>query len=256
MNPIFQQLCPEEEKYLDAVQKFHDAIDAFRKLTPQQKQHFCEDVFVMEMISEIYTDFNVGVIYLDEATIHGMWNYYLMLEKDFENTSRYVEPFGQENVYSFEFAKLLILACTEVESVFKAICHEINSESVAENIIAYKGIILEKYPKITEAKVKIKYLNRSIFPFAEWKEKSDLASPSWWKAYQHVKHNRGGNFSKATYLNAVSALAALYILIFYLANITQIGFDNNASSYIVSDYSDVHLSWGSSVKLPDFEKEL
>ena len=64
---------------------------------------------------------------MDKKTLHGMWNYFLMLESDLDNTSRYIEPQGQENVYSFEFAKLLILACTEVESVFKAICFEIES---------------------------------------------------------------------------------------------------------------------------------
>ena len=58
---------------------------------------------------------------MDEKTLHGMWNYFLMLENDLDNTSRYIEPQGQENVYSFEFAKLLVLACTEIESDFSDI---------------------------------------------------------------------------------------------------------------------------------------
>ena len=51
-------------------------------------------------------------------TINEIWNYYLTLEGDITNTSRFIEPSGQENVHSFEFAKILILACTELESVF------------------------------------------------------------------------------------------------------------------------------------------
>lgn len=47
--------------------------------------------------------------------INGIWNYYLSLEKDLDDTSRYIEPKGQENVFSFEFAKLLVLSCTELE---------------------------------------------------------------------------------------------------------------------------------------------
>ena len=45
-------------------------------------------------------------------TINEIWNYYLTLEGDIANTSRFIEPSGQENVHSFEFAKILILACT------------------------------------------------------------------------------------------------------------------------------------------------
>ena len=62
---------------------------------------------------------------MTEQTLNEIWNYYLTLEADISNTSRYIEPRGQENVHSFEFAKILILACTELESVFKLLCIEI-----------------------------------------------------------------------------------------------------------------------------------
>ena len=61
-------------------------------------------------------------------TINEIWNYYLTLEGDIANTSRFIEPSGQENVHSFEFAKILILACTELESVFKLLCLEITGK--------------------------------------------------------------------------------------------------------------------------------
>ena len=60
----------------------------------------------------------------------GIWNYYLSLENDLANTSRYIEPMGQENVHSFEFAILIILACTEVESAFKILCQLITGHQV------------------------------------------------------------------------------------------------------------------------------
>ena len=127
---------------------------------------------------------------MDEKTLRGMWNYFLMLESDLDNTSRYIEPSKQESVYSFEFAKLLILACTEVESVFKAICFEIEKKQVAGEIGTYKATILGKYPKIVNSVVNIKRLGRSIKPFEEWSS----GSLSWWGAYQTVKHNRGSHF--------------------------------------------------------------
>lgn len=190
-----------------------------------------------------------GVISVDEKTLKGMWNYFLMLESDLDNTSRYIEPQGQENVYSFEFAKLLILACTEVESVFKAICIEVEKKKVSGDIATYKSTILGRYPKIVNATVSVKRLGRDIEPFKGW----DSGRLPWWDAYQLVKHSRGAHFANATYINATTAIAALYILIFYLAEITSTDFDNYLSKYIDSDYSDPHLLCNPNKKLPDFE---
>lgn len=186
---------------------------------------------------------------MNRTELHGMWNYFLMLESDLDNTSRFIEPAGQENTYSFEFAKLLILACTEVESVFKAICRETKGEEVEGSIATYKEVILGKYPKIVETAVNVKRLGYNIEPFKGW----DTGRLEWWGSYQHVKHSRGHFFAEATYFNAVSALAALYILIFYLGKITNIEFDNYTSKYIDSDYAYGHIIAGPFKKLPDFE---
>lgn len=186
---------------------------------------------------------------MTEKELNGIWNYYLSIEQDLSNTSRYIEPDGQENVHSFEFAKLLILACTEIESVFKAICYEIKGEQVRGDIATYKETILCRYPRIVETTVSVTRLGKNIEPFSDWPEHS----LSWWSAYQNVKHNRGGHFSDATYINAATAVSALYILIFYLAEITNISFRNHESRYIESDYSDPQLLCLPDKKLPDFE---
>ena len=178
--------------------------------------------------------------------LNGIWNYYLSLEKDMSDTSRYVEPAGQENVYSFEFAKILILTCTEVESVFKILCSKIEPNAAASDISIYKGIILKKYPNITRAETNIDRLNKIIIPFRDW----GSSKLCWWEAYQEVKHNRGNFFDKATYLNAVTALAALYILIFYLSKETNIEFDNCKSEYISSEYADLYLLCSSEKRIP------
>lgn len=38
---------------------------------------------------------------ITEKELSGIWNYYLSLEKDLDNTSRFIEPRGQENVFFF-----------------------------------------------------------------------------------------------------------------------------------------------------------
>lgn len=181
--------------------------------------------------------------------LNDIWNYYLSLEQDISNTSRYIEPAGQEDVHSFEFAKLLILACTEVESVFKAICFKISGEQPPGNIGNYKEIILGHHPKIVDASVTINRLGKDVKPFQEWSE----GPLSWWSAYQGVKHSRNLHFGQATYRNAVNAIAALYVAIFYLAKIENIDFPDYISSYISSEYSHYHIIWGPSKQLPDFE---
>lgn len=188
---------------------------------------------------------------ITETELNGIWNYYLSLEADMANTSRYIEPAGQENVYSFEFAKLLILSCTEVESVLKIICCEIEGRQVRGNMDVYRETVLRRYPKIVQSTVYVSRLGKNIEPFAAW----NTGKLSWWYAYQEVKHNRAGYFTEATYQNAVNALAALYILIFYLAKIFNLDFDNRASSYITSKYSYEIMLFRAPKELPDFEEE-
>ena len=180
--------------------------------------------------------------------INGIWNYYLSLEKDLDNTSRSIEPKGQENVFSFEFAKLLVLSCTELESVLKLLCYECSGENKG-NFGEYKETVLTNYPKIVFAEVNIARWGETIRPFEGW----DKGRLSWWDAYGNVKHNREDNFTEATYKNAVFALSALYISIFYLSNISGVSFSDYASTYIQSNYSSQGLAVAPNKKLPDLD---
>ncbi len=185
---------------------------------------------------------------MTENEFNGIWNYYLSLELDLANTSRYIEPTGQEDTHSFEFAKIIILACTEIESVMKIICAELtNSEK--GNIGEYKATILTRFPKIVTARVTISRLGKDIVPFDGW----DSGPLSWWDAYTLVKHKRGTEFGNASYKNAVYALSALYILIFYLAKMNGIDFNSVESVYISSEYSRALFCCAPSTQLPDYE---
>lgn len=183
-----------------------------------------------------------------KETINSIWNYYISLEKDLDNTSRYIEPKGQENVFSFEFAKLLVLSCTELESVLKMLCYECSGEKRG-CISEYKETILANYPKIVYAKVNIARWGETICPFEGW-NKGKL---SWWDAYGNVKHNRKDNFTEATYMNVVYALSALYISIFYLSKKCDISLSGYTSTYIESDYSSHGLAVAPIKTLPDFD---
>ena len=163
--------------------------------------------------------------------LHNLWDYYLLIENDMAQTSQYVEPVGQEKVYSLEFAKIIVLVCTEVDSVMNQICYELSGETQGE-IKEYKGIILEYIPKIVTAKVTIPRWNKTIRPFSRW-NKGPLA---WWKTYTDVKHWRSIEFKQANYKNAVVTLSALYLLILYLADICGYSVDTDKSQYISCEY--------------------
>ena len=181
--------------------------------------------------------------------IDSLWNFFLVLDDDMNNTSRYVDPIGNENVWSFEFLKVLLLSCTESESIFKLMCRKIDSSNSCGNIGDYKRIILGAFPKIVNATVTVKRLEREIKPFEGW----DVGPLQWWDAYQLVKHNRDGNFQKATYMNAITVLSALYILILYLSKIDGEQIESSDVKCINSPYMIRYLVCEPNKNLPGFE---
>lgn len=187
---------------------------------------------------------------MEEKQLDNMWYYFLSLEQDLSNTSRFVEPQGQEDVYSFEFAKIIILACTEVESAFKLLCKEIDGNEYGD-IGKYKGVILGRFQNIVDAEVRISRLQKTVKPFENW----TFGPLSWWEAYGTIKHSRELHFQNATYTNAMLALSALYILILYLSKMTNIHIDSCDSNYITSEYSSAFIIARADKQLPGFDND-
>lgn len=183
--------------------------------------------------------------------LENIWQYFLTIEDDLSNTSRYLEPTGQENAFSFEFYKIIMLSCGEIETVLKRLCKVILEEEGIDkecgNMGEYKGTILGKIPRIGDALVIVpRWHAKNIYPFSEW----TTGKLSWWEAYTALKHNRSINFCNATYRNAVFSLAGLYILILYLYRF--VGFDckGDDSKYFESNYYPKPLYDGPDKPLP------
>lgn len=186
---------------------------------------------------------------ISKEQLDNIWNYYCSLESDMENTSRFVDP-SQKDVFSFEFLKIIILTCAEIDNVFQLICQETpGANSGAGNIGQYKSIILKNYPKIVDSKVSISRIGETYSPFSKW----DSSQLDWWDAYTDIKHHRLASLEKATCWNAICALSALYILIHYLSRIIGIElFVYNTHPYIDSEYSYSFVAAGPMIGLPDF----
>lgn len=187
---------------------------------------------------------------MDYQELQQSWYFFLSLEKDLQETSRYIEPNGQEQAYSFEFYKIIMLACTEIETAFKQICNSIDEHNKCGHIGEYRSTILEKYPRIVETLIFVPRWNgKNLYPFKDWEKRS----PEWWAAHQKIKHSRFSSLPKATYENAVTALAALFVLIMYLYKINGYDCKIDESSYFECEYGPQALYARQPKELPDFE---
>jgi len=142
------------------------------------------------------------------------WNYFLALEKDLEEISRFVELTSDNNkTYSIEISKLLFSASSEVDVVLKSLCKLIAPNKRRNNIDDYREVIKELLPDLVEEKVYIPKFGLSFQPLKNWEEKE--LNPFWWKSYNNVKHHRNKSYNEANLKNALNALAALLIVVTY-----------------------------------------
>lgn len=147
---------------------------------------------------------------------------YLSMESKLVEIFNYVEP-GDENeqVYSLELYTLLLRACTEVESNFKLILNANKYSTTNDNYTMLDYMRVEKSSKLSLYKVKFKkwrkengeYDTYEMQPFKEFGGNAPC-SPSWYKAYNTVKHNRETEFSKASLENVMKAIAGVLVLLY------------------------------------------
>ncbi len=148
-----------------------------------------------------------------KSKIH--WNYFIALEQDMENVSRYIE-FCEQNfdVYSIELARLLSAAASEVDVIAKLLCERFQPSISRENINDYRIILLATLSELSTVEVFINRYGLSFKPWDNWSDSSN-ENPLWWRSYNNVKHHRDTHFNEATLKNAINALGALLILTYY-----------------------------------------
>lgn len=154
-----------------------------------------------------------------EEFLTKIWNYYLMLEKDFMNTFQYVEPSVENNsAYSKEYNKLLLSIGSEIDVVFKELCKKIENKNSSDvenyNITNYMNVI-SNYNNFSNENCTNLVTREIISPFTAW---INSKTPLWWKNYNHLKHDRlsNDNIKLGNYLNVKESLSALYIICCFL----------------------------------------
>lgn len=142
------------------------------------------------------------------------WNYFRLLERDIEACFRYVEPCEKHYaVYSDEFSKLILVACSEIENSLHELAGFISGPGSRNNIKELKAIVLARFPHMPLARVSVARYGLTLEPWKDWAE----SPPDWWaNGYNKIKHDRGGNPEAGTLLRALNAMAALQVILLYL----------------------------------------
>jgi hypothetical protein len=122
---------------------------------------------------------------------------------------------ANEQTYSNEFAKLLLLIGSEVDVVAKMICKNTAPSKSVKNIEDYRDVIVSNFPGMHAVEIEISTYAMKIQPWLSW-DPVTSASPRWWKAYNNVKHERDINFTDANQKHTLQALCGLLSLLLYL----------------------------------------
>ncbi len=150
---------------------------------------------------------------IEESTlIH--WNYFLPIEEDLLNISRYIE-FSEPNfqTYSIELARILLVASSEIDVVAKQLCAKLEPGSSANRITDYQAILTRNIAILPEVVATIPRFELTLKPWSNWQRGN---VPLWWNAYNNVKHQRHTHFSDANLKNTINAAAGLFtLLLFY-----------------------------------------
>lgn len=116
--------------------------------------------------------------------------------------------------YGHKTRELLILACTEVENIWK---HYMNK---AAGAVAGKRYSTNDYVKLADKlhlkdfqfKLETYSTIPPIRPFKKWDISAPSASIDWYEAYNKTKHDRDAHFSEATLWHCIQAVVATLVL--------------------------------------------
>lgn len=108
-------------------------------------------------------------------------------------------------VFGNAIRNVLILSCTEVNSLMKSVLNGNGYIVDRPNMNDYRQLITPM--KLSDYTLSFRYINEvgGNTPFGEWEPKENSKSPSWYKAYNDVKHDRINNFKEANLRNAIEA---------------------------------------------------
>lgn len=192
------------------------------------------------------SSFNKGDICMNRDRFEIYWGYYLSIEKMLENTRQYVSPsYNNKDTYSDEFSKIILLSCSEIDSILKFLCElqEIDKNGKYYTIENY-AVFLEQISDIKDIAY-CPFYNSSlkedalvVYPFSLIDSKQKYANLEWWQNYQNIKHDRIENVELGNLHNAVYAITAHYIVLRIAMDYLEA---NQGKDYVKNEYKSNYL---------------
>jgi hypothetical protein len=183
---------------------------------------------------------------------------YLGIEGELEQAFRFVSPSDDNaDAYSLKFAEIIRAGANAYEISARALYTKFYNDTDDINIFNY--LALDHHLHLSDQTVS-HFAALGDFPthpevcrpfaaLACWDRNSkteDKHIPSWWKAYNKVKHSNDGLKHHATLANAMAATAAVFLLIerIYGFGVLQGGFHNLPSAGGNTVSMRNHPQWG------------
>ncbi|MBD2458617.1 hypothetical protein H6G80_31705 [Nostoc sp. FACHB-87] len=173
------------------------------------------------------------------------WRHFLSIENKILETFKYVElSENNYSTYSIEFQQIILLSASEMESVLKQICLELDSNFKLEsgigkcsNFIKTKDLTL--FNKLNNSSVHIDlpgYPNLVLKPFLVTRTEDPNGIKSDWQVvYENLKHYREeGTFKKAKLKYALDSLAALFSVLLIFLEVLQ------KTNSLIIDWQEYH----------------
>jgi len=150
------------------------------------------------------------------SVIDEVRSYYNIVEA-MEELFKVIEPDVKNiNVFGHRIREVLTIACTEVEYLLLQYLKENNFPpphkdryNTSHYVKVLDAIGLNKF----EVSLKMHPAMGVFSPFKAWSKDKPTESLAWYSAYNATKHDRGGNFYKATLGALVNAVSAIHILL-------------------------------------------
>jgi hypothetical protein len=167
------------------------------------------------------------------------WRYMKSLEDDLYATSNYVHfSIANSEAYSVEFGKIIINSCIEIERQMKELCVSTSErrKSDFKNISTWLEPICSSYSDFCEFSLHCYLWSEELVPWGGWKHEE---SPHWWTAYNKTKHDRVESIQRATLINAINAVAGLFVsTLFYDREFHKVAGNQGGGDRIV-----LHRAW-------------
>ena len=113
-------------------------------------------------------------------------------------------PYTSQNqdVVSPKFPPIILESCSLTESIFK----QTTSDRERHTLRTYAGVLEPDLELSDTTTIFLSHSLRFLRPFRNWQ----ITPPTWWTAYNKLKHDRMGNYEAASYAATVNALAGLH----------------------------------------------